>query len=359
MNEYLNCYDRSMRKVAILQNAYNIEETQEINQLYQLTFSIPADDVKTEFLQAFCYIRWNEDGQLYRIKNRSYDYRDDSETLRIECEHVFATLLDNVMFGEFTYGGGTVKTSDTIDYILGMQSVQNWVLDGCDFDRRFEYTWHHETLLNALLNIPKEFGEDYMWDFNTSVYPWRLYLRKLDGTILPEFYIRAEQNLLGSTDDRNFTSIFTRIYGLGGTDEEGNQLTIESVNDGLPYLEAPADIIQKYGLIEYILIDQRFTNPETLKAYMSALLTRAVEPGMSRSFDVVDLYPLTNSDINRARVGALTKFTRDNTVVFITKTTRVLDEPGNLNIEFATYAGNLTDIIIDLSEAVHIQSAYT
>lgn len=359
MNDYLNCYDRSLRKVAILQNAYDIEETQELNQLYQLTFSIPADDAKINFLQAFHYIRWNEDGQLYRIKSRSYEYRDGSELLRVECEHVFATLIDNVMFGEFTYGGGVVKTSDVITYVLEKQPVQNWILDGCDFDRRFEYTWRQETLLNALLSIPKEFDENYMWDFNTNVYPWRLYLRKLDSSILPNFYIRAEKNLLGSTDDRNFTSVFTRIYGLGGSDGEGNQLTIESVNNGLPYLDAPVDIIEKYGLIEYVLIDQRFTNPETLKAYMSALLTRAIEPGVSKTFEVVDLYRLTNSDIDRAYVGALAKFTYDDTNVFITKTTRVLDQPGNLSIEFATYAGKLTDIISDLSESVHIQSAYT
>lgn len=347
-----------VHKNAILQNAYGVEETQELNQLYYMTFNIPGDDNKMKYIQPFGYVRWNEDGQLYRIIKRSVD-QSDTENVRVECEHVIATLCNDVMYGTHTYGGGTVKTSDVINYVLSYQKVHNWILGGCDFDRRFEYTWKHETLLNALFNIPKEFNEDYMWDYDTTVYPWRLYLRKLDKDIHPEFYIRAKRNLIGSTADSDYTGIFTRVYPLGYEDQDGVQLTIESVNEGIPFVQASKEYIEKYGIIETVLIDRRFENAESLKAYGEAVLENSLEPGISRTFDVVDLYPLTSTAIDNAKVGALARLTGDGTNVFITKTTRVLDQPGNLNVELSTKSTTIGKTMADIANTVQINSVYS
>lgn len=358
MNDFLNCYDHDARKNAILQNAHKVEETQELNQVYFLNFTLPGDDQKLEYIQPFCYFRWNEDGQLYRMIKRSASY-GDSMTVSVDAEHTIVTLCNDIMYGSHSFGGGSVGTADVINYILDQQKVKNWVLDGCDFDRRFEYNWKHENLLNALFSIPREFGEDYMWDYDTTVYPWRLYLRKLDKSIPPQFYIRAKRNLIGSTDDQDYTGIYTRIYALGYEDENDENLTIESVNDGCPYVQADEEYIAKYGLIEAVLIDRRFENAEALKAYAESVLRNSIEPGISRSFDVVDLYPLTNSDIDRARVGALTRLTGDGTNVYITKTIRVLDEPGNLTVEFSTKSSTIADHMVNLAERVRVESVYS
>ena len=358
MKDFLNSYDKHIQKNAILQNAHHVEETQELNQLYYVNFNMPGDDKKLEFIQPFSYIRWNEDGQLYHMIKRSRKI-DDTSTVTIDCEHVIATLCNDIMYGSYTFGGGSVKTSDVINYVLSYQKTKNWVLAGCDFDRRFEYTWKHENLLNALFSIPREFGEDYMWDYDTTVYPWKLYLRKLDNKINPQFYIRAERNLIGSTDDHDYMSVYTRIYALGYEDADGNSLTIESVNNGVPYVQADDETIEKYGLIEAVLIDRRFENADSLKAYAESVLRKSIEPGISRSFDVVDLYPLTNSGIDRAYVGALARLTGDGTNVYITKTIRVLDEPGNLTLELSTKSSTLVDHMVNLAERVRIDSVYS
>lgn len=358
MKDFLNCYDHNIRKNAVLQNAYNIEETQELNEIYHVNFMIPGNDNKADFIQPFGFIRYNEDGQLYRIIKRGMNHQD-TDSLTVEAEHVITTLCDNVMYGSYTFGGGTVGTADVINYILSFQTEKNWVLGGCDFDRRYEYTWKHETLMNALWAIPKEFGEDYMWDFETTVYPWKLYLRRLNKDAHPAFYIRARRNLIGAENSSDYSGIVTRVYALGYENEEGVQLDITSVNNGLPYVEAPADIMKKYGLIETVLIDRRFENAESLKAYAEAYLNNAIEPGISRSFDVVDLYPITNSDIDNAYVGALTRLVSDGTNVFITKTTRVHDQPGNLNLELSTKSTTLVNQIADIANRVQINSVYS
>ena len=356
MNDFLNCYDRNRKKIAILQNAWNIEELQELNQIYYTTFKIPGDDPKLEYLQPFNYIRWNEDGQLYRIVKRSVE-EADTETVTVVCEHVVTMLCNDILYGTFNYGGGTVKTADVMKWLLSKQRTKNWEFGGCDFDRRFEYTWKYENILSALFSLPKEFGESYMWDYKTTVYPWQLYLRKLDNTINPEFYIRANRNLVGSTDDKDYTGIYTRIYALG-YEENDTFLDITSVNDGIPYVEADPEYIEKYGLIEAILIDRRFENVDSLKAYAESVLKASLEPAVSRTFDVVDLYPLTNSDIDNAHVGALTRLTGDGSTFFITKTTRILDEPGNLSLELSTRSVTIADYMAGLAERVRIDSVY-
>ena len=60
MSDKLNIFDLNRRKTAILQNAYNITETQELNKIYSLEFSIPANDEKVKFIQPFHYARYGE-----------------------------------------------------------------------------------------------------------------------------------------------------------------------------------------------------------------------------------------------------------------------------------------------------------
>ena len=137
MKNFVNVFDRSLKKVAVLQNAYDITETQELNNIYTLSFSMPESDPKNEFCKPFHYVRWADDKQLYRIIK--IDKNDgEKPVITYECEHVIATLCDSVLFGSFVYGGGTIKTGEVIQWLLEQQKEQNWVLDECDFERRFE-----------------------------------------------------------------------------------------------------------------------------------------------------------------------------------------------------------------------------
>lgn len=359
----LNVYDLNRKKTAVLQNAFSITETKELNQIYRLDFSIPVTDEKTQYIQAFHYVRYGEDGELYRIVSVK---KQDSDTsiLAVSCEHVIATLVDDVIFGDFKCGGGEITTDDVIIELLKKQKTKNWTLGGCAFTRKFEYLWEQETVLNALYSIPKEFVNPYMWSFDTTVYPWKLYLKAIDETINPEYYIRAKSNLLSSNTEQDFTGICTRIYPLG-YGEGVNQLTIKDVNPkkdsnnvGLPYLEAPENIIKQYGIKEKVLVDRRYENAESLMAYGQTMLDALSVPSRSRSFDVVDLYPITGDDIDNAQPGQIAKLTEDGTVAYITKTVRVLDDPGNLQIELSTKATDVASAIADLADRVRIESVY-
>ena len=353
----LNVYDLNRKKTAILQNAYNIVETQTLNKIYTLTFSLPATDEKAGFCLPFHYVRWGEKGELYRIIKSGVS-ESDITTLNVSCEHVIATLCDDIMFGVEQYGGAEVATEEVINYLFSKQKTQNWRLKSCAFEMNYEYLWEQENILNALYSIPKEFATPYKWSFDTTVYPWLISLEPIDETIKPQYYIRAKRNLLGSSTQQNFADICTRIYPLG-YGEGVNQLNIRDVNGGVPYLQAPDNVIEQYGIKEKVLVERQFESAESLKAYAQTMLNSLQSPSMSRTFDVVDLYEITSADIDNAKVGNICKMTVDDTISYITKTVRTLDKAGDLQIELSSKTTNIAETIASLADRVRIESVYS
>ncbi len=357
MATMLNVFDRKTRKkLAVLQNAYSIIETQELNQIYSLSFTLPAEDPKTQYCLPRNYVRYGESGELYRIKAPKIS-EGNITIVTYECEHVITTLCDNVMFGSFTYGGAGVKTKAVITWILNQQKEKNWSLGSCEFDRKFEYNWEEENLLNALYSVPKEFTEAYKWTFETAHYPWTISLKKIDTTAKPEYYLRAKSNILASGTAADYANICTRIYPLG-YGEGVNQLTIRTANNDVPYIQSPQSIVDQYGIVEKVLVDRRFENAETLMAYAQSMLDIYQTPTMSRTFDVTDIYPLTSQSWDDAQVGKICKMTEDGTTAYITKTRRQWDKAGDLQIDLSTKSTGIAQNVADLADRIRIESVY-
>ena len=352
----LEVFDLQRLKTAILQNSFDRIETESINAVNKLQFSLPGDDDKNRYCKHFHYVRYN-DGQLYRILTPRKS-KADTETKIYDCEHVIATLTDDVLFGQHVVGNLGVYTADVINYVLSKQATQRWVLAECDFERQFEYAWENENLLAALFSIPNRFTEPYIWEFNTSVFPWRLSLKKIDATATPQFYIRAEKNLLAEESEEGGTDICTRLYCLG-YGEGINQLTIADVNGGLPYLLADQAKINEYGLITRIFVDRRFEDAQSLKERGQAILKELQEPKISRSFSVADLYELTNDDLDRAELGRIVRLTEDGTQTYITAITRNRDIPGDMQLTLSTKAVDVAGTIADLADRQRIEQVYS
>lgn len=370
MATMLNVYNLNRKKTAVLQNAYDVVETHQLNQIYTLSFSLPANDPKAQYCLPRHYVRYGDKGELYRIIKPTYS-EDNVSVIKYDCEHVITTLCDNVMFGSYTYGGAGVRTVAVITWLLNQQKTKNWKLGVCEFDRKFEYGWEQENLLNALYSIPKEFAQPYQWTFDTTSYPWTVNLKKLDITAKPQYYLRAKRNILSSGNAQDYSEICTRIYPLGygeGVNQLGiTEATVNAQGEddengtrwGKTYIESPQSIIGQYGIIEKVLVDRRFENANSLYAYAKTMLEAYQTPGMSRSFDVTDLYQLTNDAIDKAEVGYITKLTGDGTITYITKTVRNWDIAGDLQIDLSTKATDIASSIADLADRVRIESVYS
>jgi phage minor structural protein len=81
--------------------------------------------------------------------------------------------------------------------------------------------------------------------------------------------------MLRLTKQSDPSAICTRIYPLG--EGEGiNQLTIRDVNNGVPYIQSPKSVIDRYGVIERVWIDRkRQTSPNLSKASKNAIIKQA------------------------------------------------------------------------------------
>lgn len=357
----LSVYDLDIKKVHVLGNAYDVKETRALNSVYELEFTIPADEADMAFLIPYHYVRYGDDGELYRL-TQSKKVSSDASTVTYYCEHVIATLSDDVMFGR--YGGGNLGeyTDAVIRTVLGFQTVKNghrnWEPGECDLSGQFEYAWENENLLAALWSIPKCFVTPYRFSFDTTSYPWRLSVKTIDTDGEPQFYLRAESNILQSRNEASSLDICTRLYGLG--EGEGvNQLTIRAVNGGLPYIQSSAEKVAKYGLVSRIFVDRSFQSAETLKARMQTLLAELENPQYSRTFDIADLYDLTEYDLNKAEVGRVAMLADDQTKTFITKTVKNWSVPGDMQVELSTKSTDIAGSIADLADRQRIEQVYS
>ena len=190
---------------------------------------------------ALCNQLYVSDGDeridLFRIVGQDFE-RSNSAVTYYNCEHVLATLMNDVLFQYHQIGGLGTYTTAIINYILGKQSIARWALGTCSFEHQFEYSFENENLLSALFAVPQCFPVDYLWQWDTTVYPWTLSLVTPSSTLKSE--IRYGKNMTEIRKTTDSTGLANRIYALG-YGEGVNQLTIKSVNSNVPYVQDVAN----------------------------------------------------------------------------------------------------------------------
>lgn len=250
-------YDAQMRRVAWLENAKDIEYSMPLNSLWTAVFSLPGDDPKNAECKPFYFVELYDDNErveLFRIVPNTMNRNQSGPVIKYECEHVLATLLNDVLFQSHTVGNLGVYTDQVIQYILSKQVVQRWKLGTVGFRRQFEYNWENDTLLGAVFSVPKPFDSEYQWTWDTTSFPWTLNLVEPNEEVTA--YIRYGVNMTEIEKVVDPTNLCTRLYGLG-FGEGVNQLTFADINGGLPYIEDTAAQAE-HGILSSIFVDRRF-----------------------------------------------------------------------------------------------------
>lgn len=355
-------FDRNMKRLAYLDNAISAGYTLEANSLWTATFTMPADDKKNQYCEPLNYVEifdGDERIDLFRIIGEDLE-RGDGATRFYNCEHVLATLLNDVLFQYHQCGGTGIRTAAVLNYILARQTTKNWVLGSCDFTRQFEYNWENSTLLSALFAVPECFDTDYLWEWDTTGYPWTLSLVAPSEKLKSE--IRYAKNMTNIKKTLDATGIANRIYALG-YGEGVNQLTIAGVNGGLPYVE-DALSIEKYGLCSTILVDTRYEVAENLKAYAKQILRESAEPYVSYEIGAIDLHRLTKDAFSRFRPGEIVRVIDDEDkinlrtrIVSVTKDDAQGD-PGTVTVTLANKSQDIAGSISDLQSRALIGETY-
>ncbi len=280
--------DKQMRKIGKLENANSIGVERRVNELWTASFSLPKKDVKNNLCSHLNYIEiTSPSGRymgLYRIMPTETRKSIGNNQIVYKCEHVFATLLDDVIDGYLQFTN--FSTKQVIERLLNLQSTKRWVIGKIEIERGFHYKFENENgLLAPILSIPKPFDEPYEFTFDTQTYPWKLNLVRPSDKVTGE--LRWGKDMIDFEEVSDPTDIVNYLVPKGAG-EGVNQLTIADVNGGRRYLQDNASIA-KWGKRSYIWIDRRFTDKESLKASGQSLLNQWKDPKISFACKSVDL----------------------------------------------------------------------
>ncbi len=349
----LELYDKNRKKIAILQNAYNMVEELKINSVNYFTFTLPYNDIKNEHCQTFNFVRYRK-GQLYRILPVQTTI-DETGGITYKCEHVLALLIDNVLFGEHIVGNKGYYTKDVIKYVLSKQITKNWVLGECDFNFEYEYSWSCETLLSAIFSIVNPFTNKYIWTFDTNSYPFKLNLKKIDDSIgqRPQMYIREKKNMLRLNKNLDPSNVCTRLYPLGAG-EGINQVNIKNII-GKYYIESPKSYIDKYGIIEKVWIDRQYTDEQSLYDVSLSILNELQEPLEEYQ---VDFALLATDSYDLPELGKLVDIVGYKKT-FITGITYNYDEIETSTISIANKPYDIASTLANIQDRQRIEMTYS
>ena len=345
--------------MAVLDNCIDAVETELLNGVSTLSFTMPITDPKNKHCAPFSLVRWEEPGlpfgvgPYYRILDSATEEQGGTGTITYQCEHVIGSLIDDVLFGSFELLNR--NTRYVLEWILARQTAGNWVLGDCEISRVFSYGWSNENLLVALHSVADPFDVDYRWEFDTSVYPYKMHLRALDQSVDPQYYIRDEKNLISASSESRGSQLCTRLYALG-YGEGINQLNFSRINGGKAYIDAGAAAIAQYGIVSRILVDPRITEAAELLTRARALMRHYQEPYRTYQASVADLEKATKDPYDRAEAGKIVWYRGERT--FVTKVERHLLAVGQDTVELANAPEDVASSIAALADRQRINSVY-
>lgn len=363
-DDFVTVYNQSGQLLGVLENAGDVSYQLIHNDLWTASFTLPTDDPKNALCQAHNLVRIPDstrDTGLYRIVGMPTGEETAAGGVKTySLEHVMATLLDDLLFGYHEIGGPGVTTARVIAYILDRQTEKRWTLGRCDFADQYAYKFENTSLLSALLSLGSVLTEEYTWVFDTSTTPWTVNLVRVDAA--PGCGIHYARNMVSIEKSMDASTLVTRLYLLG-YGEGVNQLTVKSVNGGLPYIDA--DTASVWGVKSSVYADTRIEDAATLKARGLALLNRLKNPYISYTASAIDLTRLTGQDWDKHMPGKLVavedgehgiRFTAR--IVSISKGD-VRGRPGEIEIIIANAPRDAADSINTLADRMGIAELYS
>ncbi len=236
---------------------------------------------------------------IFRVTSVTTNYKSGA-TATVTMEHALTTLSDGVIFGYKEYGGTGVNIKTVLTQLLALQPKEMWVLGACEFTTQFQYSFENENLLRAILSLAEPLTEEYLWTFDTSVFPFVLNLIKAPTGDMSE--LRMNRNIDSLKVDIDRSELCTRIYPLG-YGEGVNQLTIAEVNGGKKYLDA--DTLATWGVVASTYAETSVTEAATLKSMAQSVLEKLKNPRVTVTVNGDDIFALTGEPLDRFYIGRL------------------------------------------------------
>lgn len=280
---------------------------------------------------------------IWRVKSISDSV--DTETRTIELEHAIKTLDDRSITWEVTpetiagTGATTCTAKQAVQYLLGQQS--DWTLGDFEYNVSNPYEFDGETLLDAIGTVSNTL-EDCVWEYDMSVYPFKLHIRQRDTSASCE--MRADRNLSTLKKTISRSGMYTRIYPVGKND-----------------LKITGEYISKnestYGRIDHIETDQGKTTEANLMAWAQGLLNRHSKPEVSISISGLELSESTGESLDNLKINKICRVplpeygTTINERIVKLQFRDKINEPENINATLANNSADVASIVKEKSRS--------
>jgi phage minor structural protein len=311
---------------AVLENAYNIIVTGEINGEDTLSFSIPYRDGKRGYIDNEKKIQIVDD--VYKIRTIT-DVKDSagSTITQVYAEAEFYDLTFSVRKEEKKFEAETADVA--MAYAL---SGTEWSVGTVSVTTKRTWTSTEKNALAILRSIADLHGGDLVFDCPNRLVHLLTVNGKDSGALFA--YKKNMKSIERVVDTR---SLVTRLYAVGA-----DGLTFADINGGKPYLE---DYTYSKEVRISTLDCSSFTNPYQMKEYTAMRLAEYCKPTVSYVLNAMDLSVLTGYEHEAWNLGDYVRV--EDKELGLSVTTRIvrreynLQEPWNTVLELSTTLKNL------------------
>lgn len=311
---------------AVLENAYDIIVTGEINGEDTLSFKIPYRDSKRVYIDSEKKIQIVDDIYKVRTVTDSKDTEGNSVT-QVYAEAEFYDLTFSVRKEERTFEAEYPETA--MAYAL---AGTEWSVGTVNVRTKRTWTSTEKNALSILRNAADLHGGDLVFDCPNRLVHLLTVNGKDSGALFA--YKKNMKSIQRVVDTR---SLVTRLYAVGA-----DGLTFADINSGKPYVE---DFTYTNEVRISTLDCSSFTNPYQMKEYTEMRLAQYAKPTISYVLNAMDLSVLTGYEHEAWELGDYVRV--EDKELGISVTTRIvrreynLQEPWNTVLELSTTLKNL------------------
>ena len=313
---------------AVLENAYDIIVTSEINGIDTLEFKLPFKDSKREYVENEKQVRIVSD--TYRIRTVTDDKDESGKAITsVYAEAAFYDLSFSAKKEENTF------TADTADVPMAyaLQGTE-WEVGVVNVSTKRTWTSTEDNALSILRHVQNIHGGDLIFDNANKL----VNLLTFSGTDSGALFC-YKKNMKSIQRVIDTTSLITRLYAVGA-----DGMTFASINDGKPYVE---DFTYTSEIRIKTLDCSNFTNPYQMLEFANMRLADYAAPRISYVLKAMDLTVLTGYEHEAWNLGD-TVMVVDEDLDLSIKTRIVrreynLQEPWNTVLELSTTLRELGD----------------
>ena len=313
---------------AVLENAYDVIVTGEVDGIDTLEFNIPFRDSKRSYLDNEKQIQASD--ETYRIRTVTDEKNEQGAAITsVYAEAAFYDLGFSVRKTEQSFNADTADVS--MAYAL---QDTGWKVGTVNVRTKRTWTSTEKNALAVLRKVQDLHGGDLIFDNANRTVSLLTFSGNDSGAL---FCYRKNMKSIKKVVDTQ--SLITRLYAYG---KDG--MTFASINDGKEYVE---DTSYTNEVRVSTLDCSNFTNPYQMLEYANMRLADYAAPRVSYVLNAMDLSVLTGYEHEAWKLGDIVTV-KDDELNLSVKTRIVrreynLLEPWNTVLELSTTLRELGD----------------